>query len=178
MLKKCAIFLISLFATIIFAITGLTQNMETLNESLMHKIIRGEKDEVTGLTYPIHFKWVLGIKDGGTILITLRGSEGKEFSICFDHRLETKTDGRIYIGTNHPNAGGELIEINSAYEKRLISLLREIIDSNLNLKQQKDLNKIKTWDDFDINMPLEDYKAAIVLIEIQHYKRVFHNKNS
>jgi hypothetical protein len=83
----------------------------------------------------------------------------------------------IYIGTNYPNDGGELIETNSASENKVISLLKEIIDSNLNPEQQKNLNRVETRDGLDINMPLEDYKAAIVLIEIQHYKRAFHNMN-
>ncbi len=73
MLKKFAIFLVFLAATIIFATIGLAKDSETLNESLMRKIARGEKDDVSGLTYPIHFKFVLGVKDGGTIFILLRG---------------------------------------------------------------------------------------------------------
>ena len=144
----------------------------------MRKIERGEKDGVTGLTYPIHFKWVSGIKDGGTILVTLRGSENKEFSICFDHRLETKTDGRIYIGTQHPNDGGELIELNSSSEKRVINLLTEIICTNLDSEQQINFINSKKWDGFDINLPMEDAKAAVVLGEIQNYERAFHGKKN
>jgi hypothetical protein len=172
MLKKFAIFLILLAATIIFENIGLAKDIETLNESLMRKIARGEKDDVSGLTYPIHFKFVLGTKDGGTIFILLRGLEGKEYGISFDHRINSKTDGRIYTSTNLNDDHRKLIDINSATEKRVLNLLQEIISTNLSSEQQIQLKDKETWEGID-DLPMEDGKATIVLREIQQYKKTY-----
>jgi hypothetical protein len=177
MLKKFAIFLNLFSATIIFATIGLAKDIETLNESLMRKIARGEKDDVSGLTYPIHFKFVLGTKDGGTIFILLRGLEGKEYGISFDHRINTKTDGRIYTGTNFNDDHKKLIDINSATEKRVLNLLQEIVSTNLSSEQQMKLKDKETWEGIE-DLPMEDAKATIVLREIHQYKKTYCNPNN
>src|ERR1017187_10546382 len=45
--------------------------------------------------------------DGGTIMCVVEDATGKSFNIYYDHRLQTKTPGSIYL-LAHPNEKGSV----------------------------------------------------------------------
>ncbi len=169
-MKKIKILLSSLFLLLIlFVGTGVTKNLFNLSE-------------------PIYLLLVAGVKDGGSTEIILRGLEDKKFYILIDHRIDTKTAGRMYIGSDsYPNDSENLVSTNSDEEKQVLDTLQQIVDNNINPEIQSKLlkffaeNELKnlSFDDpnmvFIKNLPFEDMKAALLLQAIQTYKNTFHH---
>ena len=118
----------------------------------------------------------------------LRGFEEKKMYILIDHRINTETDGRMYVGPDkYPHDNEALIPINSDEEKQTLDMLQKIVDNNITPKMQTRLLSIfaeKNSEGFSIdgpnmllfkNLPIEDMKAVLLLHVIHTYKNTFHS---
>ena len=171
MTLKSFLFLLVFFLTGLHVAVAGWEDAAALNKAFAHKSIHEKMNDVTRLTYPIHCKWIVMILDGGTVHVLLQGGNCKEFSVYFDHRLDKKTEGRMYMN-RHPDEG-DLIELHSDTEKNILNPLKEIICANINQQQINALISGGNGKKIDM-LPFEDDRAALLLQEVQQYQQAFH----
>jgi hypothetical protein len=98
--------------------------------------------------------------DGGTLYVTLAGTESTKAELCIDRRLRTKTSGRLFTGARHPTLpGAQLVERGSKTEKAALLILKRWLDQNFTSDLQKKLRDRNTV----AGLSKDELKAARVV---------------
>jgi len=91
---------------------------------------------------------ILYYRDGGTTGIIIKDSYGKNFSFCFDGRLQevNKTNKRhIYLGATYPtDPNAQKLLIGGAEEKSILKILRNWVAGKIPKEEQVKLSNINT----------------------------------
>ena len=95
---------------------------------------------------PIKVKTVFYWSDGGTTGVVLEDSDGKEYKLCLDGRLQMEEAGKplkprqIYLGATHPSQKGAVpVAVGGVEEKAIITILERWLSDNVAEEKQKKL---------------------------------------
>ena len=96
---------------------------------------------VSGVVGPIEVIELAYYRDGGSTGIRAVDARGREFSLCFDGSMVSRTPSRIYFGVYYArDAGGELLPEGSGDERAVLALLQGWVDSHLTRERHAELS--------------------------------------
>ncbi|MDP6461084.1 MAG: hypothetical protein QF819_00005 [Gemmatimonadota bacterium] len=105
-----------------------------------------EQDGITLPKAPIQVKTVLYYRDGGTTGLVLEDSDGKEFKLCLDGRMQKEEVGTplqpwlLYVGATHPlDTGAVMIAEGGVEEKAILTTLETWLSDNVSDEKREKL---------------------------------------
>ena len=128
------------------------------------------------LVKPIEIDSADMYRDGGTIYVVLKDTNGKTFPFCLDGRMqalrifEKPRPYHIFIRVMHPSiAGAQEIPINGKEEKILLKVLEDWIKENVSEEEQRNLQDVLNYE--KIKWTDKSYKARRILQLVDRLKK-------
>ena len=108
-------------------------------------------------------------EDGGSIGVEAKKDNGEIIKLCFDGKMETKTPGRIYLGSTYCSEESTLLDFKSVQEKEIVQMFRRYFDKLYTKEEQKYFIKHGRFD----TLSKEEIKAWKILPYIVYIEKKY-----